>query len=205
MEQLRFDWGESAEVERAAETAIRAQRAKACEAAAVALGARPGEVLHRVAGTLAVWVDSPSQRARGLTGLRWAGTWAELAGKLECSAESVGRAVRRLRAAGLVETNTVVDDRGAVVGVCVELQMRVVQELANPANPPVTGPSAGPDVGQTSTLYFRFTVETERSATPCGGGGNCKFRNQTARPMGGSSASARGCRGESQPSRDCGR
>lgn len=147
MEQLRFDWGESAEVERAAETAIRAQRAKACEAAAVALGARPGEVLHRVAGTLAVWVDSPSQRARGLTGLRWAGTWAELAAKLECSAESVGRAVRRLRAAGLVETNTVVDDRGAVVGVCVELQMRVVQQLANPANPPVTGPSAGPSAG----------------------------------------------------------
>ena len=139
-EQLRFDWGESAEVERAAETAIRAQRARACEAAAVALGARAGEVLHRVAGTLAVFVDSPSQRAKGLTGLRWSGTWAELATRCGCNAESIGRAVRRLRAAGVVHTELLADDRGAVVGVVVELQMRVVQTLATP-------PGAAPDVG----------------------------------------------------------
>ena len=139
-EQLRFDWGESAEVERAAETAIRAQRARACEAAAVALGARAGEVLHRVAGTLAVFVDSPSQRAKGLTGLRWSGTWAELATRCGCNAESIGRAVRRLRAAGVVQTELLADDRGAVVGVVVELQMRVVQTLATP-------PGAAPDVG----------------------------------------------------------
>lgn len=132
MEQLRFDWGESAEVERAAETRIRAERARACEAAAVKLGARPGEVLHRVAGTLAVFVDSPSQRAKGLTGLRWSGTWAELAERCGCNAESVGRAVRRLRTAGVVQTELLADDRGAVVGVVVELQMRVVQSLANP-------------------------------------------------------------------------
>jgi DNA-binding Lrp family transcriptional regulator len=132
MEQLRFDWGESAEVERAAETRIRAERARACEAAAVKLGARPGEVLHRVAGTLAVFVDSPSQRAKGLTGLRWSGTWAELAERCGCNAESVGRAVRRLRTAGVVQTELLVDDRGAVVGVVVELQMRVVQSLATP-------------------------------------------------------------------------
>ena len=139
-EQLRFDWGESAEVERAAETAIRAQRARACEAAAVALGARAGEVLHRVAGTLAVFVDSPSQRAKGLTGLRWSGTWAELATRCGCNAESIGRAVRRLRNAGVVHTELLADDRGAVVGVVVELQMRVVQTLATP-------PGAAPDVG----------------------------------------------------------
>jgi hypothetical protein len=144
MEQLRFDWGESAEVERAAETRIRAERARACEAAAVKLGARPGEVLHRVAGTLAVFVDSPSHRAKGLTGLRWSGTWAELAERCGCNAESVGRAVRRLRTAGVVQTELLVDDRGAVVGVVVELQMRVVQSLATP---PGAGPGAGPDVG----------------------------------------------------------
>ena len=147
-EQLRFDWGESAEVERAAETAIRAQRARACEAAAVALGARAGEVLHRVAGTLAVFVDSPSQRAKGLTGLRWSGTWAELATRCGCNAESIGRAVRRLRAAGVVQTELLADDRGAVVGVVVELQMRVVQTLATPPGAaPDVGPGAAPDVG----------------------------------------------------------
>jgi hypothetical protein len=148
VEQLRFDWGESAEVERAAETAIRAQRARACEAAAVALGARAGEVLHRVAGTLAVFVDSPSQRAKGLTGLRWSGTWAELATRCGCNAESIGRAVRRLRNAGVVHTELLADDRGAVVGVVVELQMRVVQTLATPPGAaPDVGPGAAPDVG----------------------------------------------------------
>jgi len=146
MEQLRLDFGESAEAERAAETAVRAQRARALEAAAVAIGARAGEVLYRVAGTLAVWVDSPSQRAMGLTGLRWCGTWGELATRLECSAESVSRAVRRLRSSGIVTTTNTVDDRGAVVGVCVEIQMKVVHQLtANLAD--VTPPGAAPDVG----------------------------------------------------------
>lgn len=146
MEQLRLDFGESAEAERAAETRARAQRAKALEAAAVAIGARPGEVLYRVAGTLAVWVDSPSQRAMGLSGLRWVGTWGELAQRLDCSAESVSRAVRRLRQAGIVATTNTVDDRGAVVGVCVEIQMRTVHQLtARLAD--ITPPSAAPDVG----------------------------------------------------------
>lgn len=144
MEQLRFDWGESAEVERVAETAIRAQRARACEAAAVALGARPGEILYRVAGTLGVFVDSPSQRAKGLRGLRWSGTWAEIAERCQCNSESVGRAVRRLRAAGVVQTELLADDRGAVVGVVVEIQMRRVQALAAPHS---AGPGACPDVG----------------------------------------------------------
>ena len=154
MEQLRLDFGESAEAERAAETRVRAQRAKALEAAAVAIGARPGEVLYRVAGTLAVFVDSPSQRARGLSGLRWVGTWGELAQRLDCSAESVSRAVRRLRQAGIVSTNNTVDDRGAVVGVCVEIQMKAVHQLTArladitpPSAAPVVGPSAAPDVG----------------------------------------------------------
>lgn len=154
MEQLRLDFGESADAERAAETAIRAQRAKALEAAAVAIGARPGEVLYRVAGTLAVFVDSPSQRAMGLSGLRWVGTWGELAQRLDCSAESVSRAVRRLRQAGIVSTTNTVDDRGAVVGVCVEIQMKVVHQLTArladitpPSAAPDVGPSAAPDVG----------------------------------------------------------
>lgn len=154
MEQLRLDFGESADAERAAETAIRAQRAKALEAAAVAIGARPGEVLYRVAGTLAVFVDSPSQRAMGLSGLRWVGTWGELAKRLDCSAESVSRAVRRLRHAGIVSTTNTVDDRGAVVGVCVEIQMRTVHQLTArladitpPSAAPDVGPSAAPDVG----------------------------------------------------------
>jgi hypothetical protein len=146
MNQLRLDFGESAEAERVAETAIRAQRARALESAAVAIGARAGEVLYRVAGTLAVFVDSPSQRAMGLTGLRWCGTWAELATRLDCSAESVSRAVRRLRSSGIVTTTNTVDDRGAVVGVCVEIQMKVVHQLtANLAD--VTPPGAAPDVG----------------------------------------------------------
>lgn len=154
MEQLRLDFGESADAERAAETAIRAQRAKALEAAAVAIGARPGEVLYRVAGTLAVFVDSPSQRAMGLSGLRWVGTWGELAQRLDCSAESVSRAVRRLRQAGIVSTTNTVDDRGAVVGVCVEIQMRTVHQLTArladitpPSAAPDVGPGAAPDVG----------------------------------------------------------
>lgn len=147
MDQLRLDFGESAEAERVAETAIRAQRARALESAAVAIGARAGEVMYRVAGTLAVFVDSPSQRARGLSGLRWVGTWAELANRLECSAESVSRAVRRLRTAGIVTTTNTVDDRGAVVGVCVEIQMKVVHQLTArlaDVTPPGAGPGAGP-------------------------------------------------------------
>jgi hypothetical protein len=146
MEQLRLDFGESAEAERVAETAIRAQRARALESAAVAIGARAGEVLYRVAGTLAVFVDSPSQRAMGLTGLRWCGTWAELATRLDCSAESVSRAVRRLRSSGIVTTTNTVDDRGAVVGVCVELQMKVVHQLTANLDA-ITPPGAAPDVG----------------------------------------------------------
>jgi hypothetical protein len=45
-----------------------------------------------------------------------------------------------LRNAGVVHTDLLADDRGAVVGVVVELQMRVVQTLATP-------PGAAPDVG----------------------------------------------------------
>lgn len=103
MEQMRLDFGEGAEAERAMETAARASRARAFEAAAVALGIRPGEVAYKLAGTLAVYADSPSQRAMGLTGLRWCGTWAELAAdpRLSCSADSIAKAIRRSAPPGL--------------------------------------------------------------------------------------------------------
>jgi hypothetical protein len=53
-----------------------------------------------------------------------------------------------LRAAGVVHTELLADDRGAVVGVVVELQMRVVQTLATPPGAaPDVGPGAAPDVG----------------------------------------------------------
>jgi len=68
--QMKLDFGESAEAERAADRKIRAARAMAFERAAVALGIRPGEVGYRLAGALAVYADSPSMRARGLTGIR---------------------------------------------------------------------------------------------------------------------------------------
>lgn len=155
---MRLDFGEGAEAERAMETAARAARARAFEAAAVALGVRPGEVAYKLAGTLAVYADSPSQRAKGLTGLRWAGTWAELAAdpRLACSADSIAKAIRRFRAAGFITTTNQIDDRGLVVGVVVALEMRAINaaggsepaRVSGPGNGPgasaVTGPGSGP-------------------------------------------------------------
>lgn len=161
MEQMNLDFGEGAEAERAMETAARAARARAFEAAAVALGVRPGEVAYKLAGTLAVYADSPSQRAKGLTGLRWAGTWAELAAdtRLACSADSIAKAIRRFRAAGFITTTNQIDDRGLVVGVVVALEMRAINAAVGSENDAVgserarvgsqtqSGPVTGPGTG----------------------------------------------------------
>lgn len=161
MEQLRLDFGEGAEAERAMETAARAARARAFEAAAVALGVRPGEVAYKLAGTLAVYADSPSQRAKGLTGLRWAGTWAELAAdpRLACSADSIAKAIRRFRAAGCITTTNQIDDRGLVVGVVVALEMRAINaavgsepatvgsQISRVGSQTQSGPGSGPGAG----------------------------------------------------------
>lgn len=166
---MRLDFGEGAEAERAMETAARAARARVFEAAAVALGIRPGEVAYKLAGTLAVYADSPSQRAMGLTGLRWAGTWAELAAdpRLACSADSIAKAIRRFRVAGFITTTNQIDDRGLVVGVVVALEMRAInaaggsepigvgsqisrvgsQTQSGPGNGPGSGPGSGPGAG----------------------------------------------------------
>jgi hypothetical protein len=74
--QLRLDFGESAEAERDVERRARASRACAFERAAASLGMRANEIGYKLAGLLAVWVDSPSQRASGVVGLRWRGTIA---------------------------------------------------------------------------------------------------------------------------------
>jgi hypothetical protein len=168
MEQMRLDFGEGAEAERAMETAARAARARAFEAAAVALGVRPAEVAYKLAGTLAVYADSPSQRAKGLTGLRWAGTWAELAAdaRLACSADSIAKAIRRFRAAGFITTTNQIDDRGLVIGVVVALEMRAINAAVGSENDAVgserarvgseparvgsqtqSGPGSGPGAG----------------------------------------------------------
>jgi hypothetical protein len=133
MDQLRLDFGESAEAALAAERQIRASRAVRFEAAAQSIGVRPGEVAYRLAGLLAVYVDSPSMRARGLNGLKWVGTLAELAddARMQCSADSVSRALRRFRAAGLIETGKILDDRGRICGVVVELNMRAIAAAAD--------------------------------------------------------------------------
>lgn len=133
MDQLRLDFGESAEAALAAERQIRASRAVRFEAAAQSIGIRPGEIGFRLAGLLAVYVDSPSMRARGLNGLKWVGTLAELADdpRMGCSCDSVSRALRRFRAAGLIETGQILDDRGRICGVVVELNMRAIAAAAD--------------------------------------------------------------------------
>lgn len=130
--QPRLDFGESADAERAADTQIRAQRAKAFEAAAERIGVHRGEIAHRLAGMLAVYADSPSMRAAGVTGLRWVGTTAELAEdrRLNCAADSVTRALRKFADAGLITRRLVTDDRGRTAGVEIELNMREINRLA---------------------------------------------------------------------------
>ena len=145
IEQLRLDFGESAEAERAAETRARADRARMFEAATVReFRARPHEAIHQLAGTLAVFVDSPSQRAAGLVGLRWAGTLAELAARIGCSPDSVAKALRRMRAAGFVSTWQTTDDRGRVNGLGVALEMRAIAAAANSEPPRVSAVGSGP-------------------------------------------------------------
>lgn len=145
MEQLRLDFGESAEAERAAETRARADRARMFEAATVReFRARPHEAIHKLAGTLAVFVDSPSQRAAGLVGLRWAGTLAELAARVGCSPDSVAKALRRMRAAGFVTTWQTTDDRGRVNGLGVALEMRAIAGAANSETPRASAVGSGP-------------------------------------------------------------
>ncbi len=64
-----------------ADRRIRHKRALLMERAAKALGMRGGknpEAGFLLAGMIAVYVDSPSMRESGLTGLRWRGTAAEL-------------------------------------------------------------------------------------------------------------------------------
>lgn len=186
MEQMRLDFGEGAEAERAMETAARAARARAFEAAAVALGVRPGEVAYKLAGTLAVYADSPSQRAKGLTGLRWSGTWAELADdpRLACSADSIAKAIRRFRTAGFITTTNQIDDRGLVVGVVVALEMRAInaavgsknyavgsepasvgsQTQSGPGYGPGNGPGNGP--GKSSPYYIPVLLNYPTNPPP---------------------------------------
>lgn len=130
--QPKLDFGESAEVEAAAEKRLRAERAAAFERAAVSIGIRPGELGYRLAGALGVFVDSPSMRRAGLTGLRWQGTTAELAAdpRLAANPDSVARALRRFVRAGFVSTDVVTDDRGRKSGVCVCLNMRAIHAAA---------------------------------------------------------------------------
>lgn len=130
--QPRLDFGESAEVEAAAEKRLRAERAAAFERAAVSIGIRPGELGYRLAGALGVYVDSPSMRRAGLSGLRWQGTTAELAAdpRLAANPDSVARALRRFVRAGFISTEVVTDDRGRKSGVRIELNMRAIQTAA---------------------------------------------------------------------------
>lgn len=131
--QPKLDFGESAEALRAADTRIRAERARAFEAAAERLGMRSGEVGYILAGMLAVYSDSPSMRERGLTGLRWQGSTMELAQdrRLRCSVDSVKRVLRRFEAAGYITRRAISDDRGRAAGVEIELQMRAIHAGAN--------------------------------------------------------------------------
>lgn len=174
--QPNLDFGESAEVEAAAEKRLRAERAAAFERAAVSIGIRPGELGYRLAGALGVFVDSPSMRRAGLTGLRWQGTTAELAAdpRLAANPDSVARALRRFVRAGFVSTEVVTDDRGRKCGIRIELNMRAIHAAAAscrrvcpsgkaipPSSPPpvatgsrvsgaVSGADAGADPGAVS-------------------------------------------------------
>ena len=165
--QPKLDFGESAEAEREIDRRMRADRARAFEAAAVRIGIRPNEIGFKLAGMLAVYAASPSMRQRGLTGLRWVGTTAELANdaRLKCSADSVSKLLRRFKSAGLIDTWQTVDDRGRVCGIGIELNMPAInatsattaQDSSHGTGPgayPGTGPviDHGTDPGK-STLY----------------------------------------------------
>lgn len=130
--QPKLDFGETAEAEAAIEKRLRAERAAAFERAAVSIGIRPGELGYRLAGALGVFVDSPSMRAAGLTGLRWRGTAAELAAdpRLSCNADSIARALRRFVRAGFIATAVLVDDRGRKSGIEITLNMRAINAAA---------------------------------------------------------------------------
>ncbi len=126
-----------------ADRRIRHKRALLMERAAKALGMRGGknpEAGFLLAGMIAVYVDSPSMRESGLTGLRWRGTAAELAddSRLRCSVRTVKRLLARFEEAGLIIRRTLVGDRGDA-GIEIELLPRALQkfDVSNPPQPTV--------------------------------------------------------------------
>ena len=133
--QMRLDFGEGAEAERAAiaaaDKSFRARRAIAFENAAMAAGIRPGEIGYKLAGLLAVFADSPSMRALGLTGLRWRGTVVELAenARLCCSVRTVQRALARLEQCGFIAHRLLKDSRGWC-GIEIELHLAAIDQAA---------------------------------------------------------------------------
>ncbi len=142
-DQLKLDFGESREAEMEADRRIRHKRALLMERAAKALGMRGGknpEAGFVLAGMIAVYVDSPSMRESGLTGLRWRGTAAELAAdsRLRCSVRTVKRLLARFEEAGLIIRRTLVGDRGDA-GIEIELLPRALQkfDVSNPPQPTV--------------------------------------------------------------------
>lgn len=168
--QPKLDFGESAEAEREIDRRCRAERAAAFERAAERLGMRPNEIGFKLAGMLGVYVNSPSMRARGVTGLKWTGTTQELAddARLKCSVDSVSKVLRRFRAAGYIETRQTVDDRGRVNGIEIELQMRAIALDSGPGSYPGTDPGNGPgtDPGKSTAYYIPFIPSYPKEPPP---------------------------------------
>lgn len=131
MKQLSLGF-ESREDEAAAIKAARAERARKMQLAAEQIGAYAGEVTHELAGMLAVFAGSPSALSMGCTGLQWIGSKKELAAhdRLQCSESTVGRALSKLEAAGIITRQTVLNARGQNAGVLIEIQMDAVNTLA---------------------------------------------------------------------------
>ena len=136
MKQLSLGF-ESREDEAAAIKAARAERARKMQLAAEQIGAYAGEVTHELAGMLAVFAGSPSALAMGCTGLQWIGSKKELAAhdRLQCSESTVGRALSKLEAAGIITRQTVLNARGQNAGVLIEIQMDTVNILAKSPKP----------------------------------------------------------------------
>lgn len=178
--QPKLDFGESAEVEREIDRRMRADRARAFEAAAVRIGIRTNEIGYRLAGMLGVYVASPSMRQRGVSGLKWVGTTAELANdaRLKCSADSVSKLLRRFKAAGLIDTWQTVDDRGRVAGIGIELNMVSINaaaeapKVSGPGAYPGTDPGAGPvidhgtDPGKSTVYRLPFLPNKSENPPP---------------------------------------
>jgi len=136
IQQLKLGF-ESREDEAAAIRAARADRARKMQLAAEQIGAQEGEHLHELAGMLAVFAGSPSALAMGCTGLQWIGSKKELAqhDRLQCSESTVGRALSRLEAAGIITRTTVRNARNQNAGVMIEIQMETVNILAKSPKP----------------------------------------------------------------------